>query len=69
MSTPTRLEEAERLLKETQSMIENCDITNGCCCCGDDMNRHSQFDNHAARDRGEYMASQLHEAIKEFFKS
>ena len=44
-------------LEEASSVLKNCEVTTGYCCCGLRMTPHSYFVNeHIARDFGEYSA-------------
>lgn len=49
------------LLKGWLAVSENCEISDGVCCCGDDMDRHAEpmSCGHVATDHGAYFASGL----------
>jgi len=42
------------------AIIEHCDVTEGVCCCGDDMDTHAEpmSCGHSPVDHGSYTASQ-----------
>lgn len=48
------------------AVIEHCDVTDGVCCCGDDMARHSapMACGHAPTDNGAYQASRAVDSWK-----
>ena len=48
------------------AVIENCDVSDGVCCCGDEMARHSEpmSCGHTPTDHGSYQASRAVEGWK-----
>jgi hypothetical protein len=58
-----RIAELEALVSRGRAIMENCSVTTGVCCCGDDMEKHtSPMDcGHSPVDNGTYTADQWHE--------
>jgi hypothetical protein len=44
------------LLDRWVNIATHCDITDGMCCCGDDMGKHSRDAGHSPTDHGAYVA-------------
>lgn len=70
-----RLQRAEKALEEARehiegfcAIVEHCSVTDGSCCCGEDMARHSNpMDcGHSPIDHGSYAADNAHRAAKDF---
>lgn len=47
------------MVERAQTIFAHCKVTEGCCCCGDDMENHAEPINcgHAPVDHGQYIAS------------
>lgn len=60
--------EAVELLKNAMSIVENCTIEDGVCCCGDDMRRHAEpmHSGHSPIDRGAYVADEFYKVSSIF---
>jgi hypothetical protein len=66
----TAADEIERLrglMVRWVAVYENCDITTGYCCCGEDMDRHTDpmHAGHAPVDMGAYQSGKLCSETKE----
>lgn len=51
--------------------IELSDTSTGCCCCGEDMERHSDpmYCGHSPVDQGEYIAAGVIEEARALLKT
>lgn len=60
------MEEYKQMIRDLVEALENSDVSNGVCCCGDSMNAHSDpmFCGHMPVDSGEYYTGQLIERAK-----
>lgn len=54
------IDELVGALKQAEAILHNCYVTEGVCCCGDDMERHANpMDcGHTPVDHGSYVANQ-----------
>lgn len=43
-----------QLVNQAESIFTNCTVTNGTCCCGEDMENHSMAAGHSPVDQGGY---------------
>ena len=59
-----RAEAAEALVEWAESIFTSCEVTNGCCCCGDEMSSHSapMSSGHTPVDMGAFAVQQWMEA-------
>lgn len=53
----------KELIEEAVGIFRNCEVSNGYCCCGDEMSYHNPS-NHVPKDIGEYCASSFLEKAK-----
>lgn len=60
------MDKAEKLLRDTLIMLQNCSVESGVCCCGDDMDKHGMAADHTPVDQGAQFAGQLETEIKEY---
>lgn len=68
-SIPALIERVERaeaenakqkeLLERFCNVMQHCSVTDGSCCCGEDMANHSEYSGHAPTDHGSYVADQV----------
>jgi hypothetical protein len=63
-----RLEEARELLELFCNIVEHSTVSDGMCCCGDDMDGHANPMNcgHSPVDHGGYTADGAHKAARAF---
>ena len=61
-----KLAQAVERLEAWVKLAEHCSIEDGVCCCGDDMEGHSDPMNcgHSPVDHGAYIAGQLEESTR-----
>jgi hypothetical protein len=54
-------------LERFTSIMAHCSVTDGTCCCGDDMDKHASpmFCGHSPVDHGQYHADLAYEAAKD----
>lgn len=56
--------ELTSVVKRFINIMQHCSVTDGSCCCGEDMATHSAFSGHSPTDHGWYVADQaLEDAI------
>lgn len=57
-SLASRVARLEMLTEQALDIIQHCDVTEGVCCCGDDMHKHAEpmCCGHAPVDHGSYVA-------------
>lgn len=57
--SPALIDRVKACLQNLVATVEMSDTSSGCCCCGDDMERHSNpmYCGHSPVDQGDYIAS------------
>lgn len=65
-SPDTRTEALVEALESLCNIMEHCSVTDGVCCCGDDMEKHASpmMCGHSPVDHGAYQATQAYEAAR-----
>ncbi len=63
-------DQLKNLVEGFCEIMEHCSVSNGMCCCGDDMKNHESPMNcgHSPRDEGEYRSTQLYERAKKLLE-
>lgn len=53
-----RVRELTGMVERFCNIMQHCSVTDGSCCCGEDMAKHSEFSGHSPTDHGSYVADQ-----------